>query len=83
MPFYRLICRDCGETFDKHTSIKERSEKRISCPKCGSIQLENDYSAGSANIRKGDADKAVCPHSDACGCHCNGNSSHSCIDRGR
>ena len=35
MPFYSLVCRRCGHSFEKQASISERSEKAIVCPACG------------------------------------------------
>lgn len=70
MPFYQLLCHDCGAAFEKQASIKDREEKRIYCPKCGSMQLEPDYSLGSAHVQiKQNQDKGYsCPHGGGCGC---------------
>lgn len=70
MPFYKLICRDCGEAFEKRASIEDRTQKRISCPKCGSVLLETDYSAGVAAFKVKGNDESACPHAASCGCHC-------------
>lgn len=69
MPFYKLICRSCGEAFEKRASIEERTNRRISCPRCGSVLLENDYSAGSAAIK---FEERLCPRRASCGCSCEG-----------
>lgn len=58
MPFYKLVCRGCGHTFEKRASVVQRAERRIACPACGGTSLENDYAAGSASIHL----KAECPH---------------------
>lgn len=73
MPFYKLVCRDCGEAFEKRASVTERAEKQITCPACGSVSLENDYSAGAAGFQIKMNQGTACPHSAECGCRCAGN----------
>ena len=69
MPFYSLICRRCGHSFEKQASIAERSEKRLACPACGGTELAPDYSAGSAAVKRPSEDRAGgCPHGAGCGC---------------
>lgn len=70
MPFYSLVCRRCGHSFEKQASISERSEKAIVCPACGGTELDPDYSAGSAAVKKpsGGRPEGGCPHGAGCGC---------------
>lgn len=74
MPFYSLICRRCGHSFEKQASIAQRSGRAISCPECGGTDLDPDYSTGkSAAIRSaapqgGEAGLSGCPHAAGCGC---------------
>ena len=69
MPFYQLICRECGHRFEQRASMAERDG--IACPACGSKPVATDYSAGSASVQiKSGHDSGGCPHSGACGCHC-------------
>lgn len=36
MPRYDYRCEECGQTFDRFLSIKEKEETKIECPKCNS-----------------------------------------------
>lgn len=67
MPFYRLLCRQCGCAFEQQASISARTDKQITCPQCGSTELEPDYSAGSAHVQVKKAGD-TCPHRSQCGC---------------
>ena len=71
MPFYKLICKDCGEAFEERASIESRTGKKIACPVCGSHELQTDYAAGSANVHVAQNQNA-CPHGAGCGCCCHG-----------
>jgi putative FmdB family regulatory protein len=39
MPIYKLECKKCHKKFEKYTSIVERSENLIQCPKCNSNEM--------------------------------------------
>lgn len=41
MPIYEFLCKKCNKTFGLTLSIKEREEGKISCPACGSKQVES------------------------------------------
>lgn len=70
MPFYKLVCRDCGKTFEIRAAVAEREEKRLACPSCGGKALENDYSAGAPGYQIKSNPGTVCPHHQECGCGC-------------
>jgi putative FmdB family regulatory protein len=40
MPLYEYICRSCHHKFDQVLTIKEHDTKKLTCPKCQSIDLE-------------------------------------------
>ena len=72
MPFYKLICTACGKAFESRATIAQRTEKTISCPACGSRDVETDYTAGSAAVvASHTAAPAGCPHGGDC-CACRG-----------
>ncbi|HIZ20566.1 MAG TPA: zinc ribbon domain-containing protein [Firmicutes bacterium] len=76
MPFYALICRRCGQAFERKATVSQRSGREIACPSCGSTDLDTDYSSGrSAAIgraapKAAHAEPAGCPHAGECGCGC-------------
>ena len=41
MPFYDLRCESCDTEHSILASIKEKSEKQITCPGCGSFELQS------------------------------------------
>jgi len=43
MPFYELRCKACSREFNIRASINARSSREISCPDCGSRELEGIY----------------------------------------
>ena len=65
MPFYDLHCTSCDTTHNISASMKDKSEKNIACPECGSRELETVFRAPPAFV-KGRAEPA-CPHRSACG----------------
>jgi len=68
MPNYDLYCPDCAREFRIHASMTEKSEKRIPCPNCGSIELETMFKAPPAYV-KGPS-LASCPNKGGCGVSC-------------
>lgn len=68
MPFYDLKC-GCGEEFNIMASMSDRENKRISCPKCGSNELEAVF----LNFNIIQSRKSVsneCPNAHRCGSNC-------------
>ncbi len=60
MPYYELSCTGCGREFTKKASIRERSEKLISCPDCAGVELETVYRQVNI-LRYRGRDCDVCP----------------------
>jgi putative FmdB family regulatory protein len=72
MPFYDLHCTECEKEFNVLASVREKTEKLIACPECGSLNLKTVYKGAPAYI-KSTKDAAVpeCPNRRICGggCH--------------
>jgi putative FmdB family regulatory protein len=65
MPFYDLHCSECEKEFNILASIKDKSEKRIPCPKCGSLDLKTVYKGAPAYIKN--IKTPECPNFNTCG----------------
>jgi putative FmdB family regulatory protein len=63
MPIYDLHCPVCDKEYKISASMTEKSEKRIHCPDCGSIELETVFNAPPAYIKN----KTACPQASVCG----------------
>lgn len=71
MPFYDLKCTSCYGEHNISASMKEKSEKLIACPDCGSFELETVFRAPPAFVRGVSAPAVGCPNrSSACGSGC-------------
>ena len=68
MPFYDLHCPECDKEFNILASVKEKSEKRIKCPECGSFDLKTVYKGAPAYIKSTKASE--CPNRHICGAGC-------------
>lgn len=66
MPFYDLRCSECKNEFRISASIAERTEKRLTCPGCGSRDLEAVFKAANFSIKN----ENKCPNSHICGAGC-------------
>ena len=66
MPFYDLRCTDCGKEHNISASMKEKSEKLIVCPDCGSKELETVFNAPPAVINNR-THEMMCPSGGGCG----------------
>ena len=64
MPFYDLSCPECDKEFNILASVKDKTEKRIPCPECGSLDLKTVYKGAPAYIS---AKKSECPNQHICG----------------
>jgi len=51
MPFYDLRCAACDKEFNISASVAEKTEKRVPCPDCGSVDLESVYKSAPAYIK--------------------------------
>jgi len=68
MPNYDLYCSKCDREYSIRATMTEKSEKRISCPDCGSHELETVFKTPPAYVKGG---KAVnCPQRTSCGSSC-------------
>jgi len=68
MPFYDLRCPICDKEYNISASVKNKSEKRIPCPDCGSYDLVTVYKAAPAYIKS--TKTPECPNRKACGDNC-------------
>ena len=42
MPVYDYICNDCKRSFETVLTLAEHDKERISCPHCGSKNVEQE-----------------------------------------
>ena len=68
MPFYDLKCK-CGEVFNVMASMSVKENRRIKCPRCGSVDLESVFSNVNV-IQTRSAAKSECPNIHRCGGCC-------------
>lgn len=68
MPFYDLCCTGCENEFKVMASIADRTENRISCPECGSHNLEAVFKSAPYFIKNLKAPD--CPSRHICGSGC-------------
>jgi putative FmdB family regulatory protein len=66
MPSYDLRCPSCDKEYKISASMTEKSEKKIPCPDCGSLELETVFKTPPAYIKG----KTVCPQASVCGGGC-------------
>ena len=52
MPHYEFFCRDCKKVFSKTLTIVRHEKEKVSCPHCGSKNVEQRWSAFSAITSK-------------------------------
>jgi putative FmdB family regulatory protein len=52
MPHYEYFCNSCKKTFSKMLSISEHDKGKAACPRCGSKNVEQRWSAFSAVTSK-------------------------------
>jgi putative FmdB family regulatory protein len=45
MPVYDYLCNDCGKEFEKVLSLTEHDHDRMTCPHCGSENVEQEAKA--------------------------------------
>jgi len=45
MPTYEYLCKDCHDRFEKSLTIRAHDKDEIACPKCGSTNVEQEYTA--------------------------------------
>jgi len=42
MPVYDYVCKDCRHSFELVLTLSEHDKDKITCPKCGSNNVEQD-----------------------------------------
>ena len=45
MPVYDYLCNDCGKEFEKVLSLNEHDHDHMTCPHCGSENVEQEAKA--------------------------------------
>ena len=45
MPVYDYICNDCQKVFETFLTLEEHDQDKISCPHCGSKNVEQEAAA--------------------------------------
>ncbi|OXU14428.1 FmdB family zinc ribbon protein [Sedimentisphaera salicampi] len=60
MPMYEYSCEDCGKKF-QFFQKSIRSEKKQTCPECGSSKVRKLISSFSAVSDSGSSDSGSCP----------------------
>jgi putative FmdB family regulatory protein len=43
MPSYEYLCKKCGKKFTVVMTIGEHDRKKVRCPKCASVRVEQQY----------------------------------------
>ena len=44
MPTYEFVCKKCRHLFEIHESVAQHDLHKEKCPKCGSKQLQQQFS---------------------------------------
>jgi putative FmdB family regulatory protein len=52
MPTYEFTCNACSEQFSQIMSFTERADTTLTCPKCGSEEIEQRFTAISVKTDK-------------------------------
>ncbi len=45
MPTYDYQCAKCRKKFSLNLSISEKGNKRVKCPKCNSVKVEQQFTS--------------------------------------
>ena len=45
MPTYEYLCKDCHEAFAKTLTLALHDKESITCPKCGSKNVRQEFAA--------------------------------------
>jgi putative FmdB family regulatory protein len=51
MPEYHFVCKDCKKPFSKVLTLSEYETAKITCPKCGSREVEQQISPSYTSPR--------------------------------
>ena len=68
MPFYDLRCPECEKEYNIYASITDKTEKRIPCPDCGSIDLQTLFKGAPAYTIRSKTPE--CPNRHVCDSGC-------------
>ncbi len=52
MPFYDYVCKKCNKKFTITMTISEHDQKKVRCPKCKSVSVEQQWGKFSAVTSK-------------------------------
>ncbi len=63
MPVYEYRCLSCGEKFEIHRGIFEKSKEEVKCDKCGSTDTARVYSStcGGSSCGSNSSDRYTPP----------------------
>ena len=68
MPFYDLRCGSCNTESNIMATMTDKTENRIQCPECGSLDMKTIYKSAPAYIKNSGDAMPSCPNStSACG----------------
>ena len=70
MPFYDLRCEKCDKEFNIMALMSDKTERRIPCPECGSMDMETVYKSAPYYIKSSSNSAPACPNSHTCGASC-------------
>lgn len=70
MPYYDLKCTECGEEFNKMATMREREQKLVKCPQCGSNELEPVFKSVNIIQSRKTPEMPTCPNAGKCGGCC-------------
>jgi putative FmdB family regulatory protein len=45
MPLYEYTCKECHKNFSTVLTIDKHEHRKVTCPKCGSKRVEQQFSA--------------------------------------
>lgn len=54
MPVYGFLCGHCGHVFERIMSLSEMQKTEVSCPQCGSSDVNQQLGSLSVKVGIGD-----------------------------
>ena len=54
MPVYEFLCGHCGDVFERIMSLSEMQETKVSCPQCGSGDVNQQLGSLSGKVGIGE-----------------------------
>lgn len=52
MPTYEYLCRRCAHVFEKRMTVEEKKNTTVSCPKCNSEEVRQQFFGVSFSGKK-------------------------------